>query len=581
MEIANKTVLVLGAAGMVGKAACRLLLNERPAKLIVHSLGGEAVDTAKELQEVESGVEEIASDHGDIFVREEFRHKSRAEILQHSVTRKALIADILDDLNDELVERMALWQLLDRHKPQIVIDCINTATAIAYQNIYEKARDARVALESADSNELRVNLEHVLCSLYIPQLIRHIQILHRGLNHAKSEFYLKIGTTGTGGMGLNIPYTHGEERPSKQLMSKTAMAGAHTLLLYLMYASPEPPIVREIKPSAAIAWKKISRGVIRKHGIPIQLYDCNIEQPFSCQVGEILEQYTQVDKVSQIRDENNEVENLHSVFIDTGENGLFSHGEFSAITTQNQMEFVTPEEIAANVIYEITGSNSGTDVLGAIRSASMGPSYRAAFLRSAAIERIKKLEKLFDESVAFELLGPPRLAKLLFEAYLLKVTFTTLQKILAASAESIELQTMHLIHENRELRSRIISVGIPILLPDGESLLRGKEISTPDFKGQNSVTVARDKDVDDWADEGWVDLRSKNWEWWKGQLLRLQHQVNSIPDLDQDAQSSVYSRTKVFWTPEEKLEDMEFDIGEIVGWIFINDERGGRRGYQL
>ena len=43
-----------------------------------------------------------------------------------------------------------------------------------------------------------------------------------------------MGTTGTGGMGLNIPYTHSEERPSRVLLSKSAMAGAQSMLLFLM-----------------------------------------------------------------------------------------------------------------------------------------------------------------------------------------------------------------------------------------------------------------------------------------------------------------------------------------------------------
>jgi hypothetical protein len=34
--------------------------------------------------------------------------------------------------------------------------------------------------------------------------------------------YVKIGTSGTGGMGLNIPYTHSEEKPSRVLLSKSA-----------------------------------------------------------------------------------------------------------------------------------------------------------------------------------------------------------------------------------------------------------------------------------------------------------------------------------------------------------------------
>ena len=46
--------------------------------------------------------------------------------------------------------------------------------------------------------------------------------------------YLKVGTTGTGGMGLNIPFTHSEDKPSRVLLAKSAMAGAHSMLLFLL-----------------------------------------------------------------------------------------------------------------------------------------------------------------------------------------------------------------------------------------------------------------------------------------------------------------------------------------------------------
>ena len=59
--------------------------------------------------------------------------------------------------------------------------------------------------------------------------------------------YIKIGTSGTGGMGLNIPYTHSEEKPSRVLLSKSALAGAQTLLLFLMARTPGGPITQEIK----------------------------------------------------------------------------------------------------------------------------------------------------------------------------------------------------------------------------------------------------------------------------------------------------------------------------------------------
>jgi hypothetical protein len=38
---------------------------------------------------------------------------------------------------------------------------------------------------------------------------------------------------------------------------------------------------------------------------------------------------------------------LEAVYIDTGEDGIFSMEEFALVTTAARMEFVTPEEIAS------------------------------------------------------------------------------------------------------------------------------------------------------------------------------------------------------------------------------------------
>ena len=65
-------------------------------------------------------------------------------------------------------------------------------------------------------------------------------------------------------MGLNVPYTHSEEKPSRVLLSKSAVGGAHSMLLFLMARTPGAPITKEIKPAAAIAWKKIAYGPISR-----------------------------------------------------------------------------------------------------------------------------------------------------------------------------------------------------------------------------------------------------------------------------------------------------------------------------
>ena len=126
-------------------------------------------------------------------------------------------------------------------------------------------------------------VERLIANLSVPQLIRHIQILQKGMEAAKTSMYVKVGTAGSGGMGLNIPYTHSEEKPSRVLLSKSSIAGAHTLLLFLMGRTPDGPIIKEVKPTATIAWKEIGSGDVLRRGQPIPLFDCPPESGVNLQ----------------------------------------------------------------------------------------------------------------------------------------------------------------------------------------------------------------------------------------------------------------------------------------------------------
>ena len=307
---------------------------------------------------------------------------------------------------------------------------------------------------------------------HVPQLIRHVQVLYQAMVKAGTRAYVKIGTSGTGGMGLNIPYTHSEEKPSRVLLSKSALAGAHSLLLFLMARTPGGPITKEIKPAAAIAWKRIGYGEVLRRGRPVGLHAADPVDAEHLQPG------------TRFRPQDPERSrplgrNLESVFIDTGENGIFSLEEFAAITTSEQMEFVTPEEIADVVAHELVGGNTGHDIINALDNAVMGPTYRAGLMRHWALEKLRELEKKHDvRSVAFENLGPPRLSKLLFEADILRRTFGTMSVVRDASPAEMSVRTLEELGTDDEYRSQIVSIGIPILLPEG-ALLRGPGVQDP------------------------------------------------------------------------------------------------------
>ncbi|MCJ7707565.1 MAG: hypothetical protein MUO38_08125 [Anaerolineales bacterium] len=563
MDIQGKNALVLGGYGLVGMAVCRQLLPQRPARLVVASLRQWEAEAAAERLRQEAGDSPtaIVPVWGDLLLRSEWQAAPegmhpRMVVLEDPEKRRQLAADILDELNEDILTSSLLYQLilgsapgLGGHPAQIIVDCVNTATAVAYQNVFQTARRLQGRIASGEPTDWPEEVERLLSSLYVPQLVRHLQILYEAMLRAHTQAYLKVGTSGTGGMGFNIPYTHGEERPSRVLLSKSAVAGAQTMLLFLLARTPGgPPIVKEIKPTAAIAWKEIGFGPIRRAGKEIPLYDCPPEAACRLSDPAALAPEGEFGRRTGA--------NLESVYIDTGENGLFAAGEFAAITTLGQMEFVTPEEIAANVVAEILGQNSGSEVIAALDGAVMGPTYRAGFLRQSALARLRQLEAEHGvDSVAFEILGPPRLSKLLFEAHLLHRSCGTIARALERKAEELSAALEAEVVGDGALRQRILSIGIPILLRDGERLLRG-----PSLKSQD-------------AEHGWIDLRPANMARWQERLAALRADLQ-VTLADSEGSSRL---DRSYPAALEWRQDDTFDVGEIAGWVFIHEDRG-RRG---
>ncbi len=563
MDIQGKTVLVLGGWGLVGNAIIRKMITKHPKQIIVTSLReSEAKEACENLQKENPSLPDgyFVPWWGNIFVRDSFKDTDRNELLNNAEKRATLLHDILDELDDEILKESALYKLINKYKPEILIDAINSATGIAYQDVYTSYREIKSLFAKNPEKEVVMKAtEQLLCTLYIPQLIRHIQVLYNAMLESGTKAYVKIGTSGTGGMGLNIPYTHSEERPSRVLLSKSSVAGAHTLLLFLMGRTPEAPIIKEIKPTAAIAWKQIGYGEIKKRGKAIEIVDVPFDSPFKLDEKLELKIGEKFPKTG---------EKLKSVFIDTGENGTFSRGEFEAITSQGQMEYVTPQEIADDVIYEIQGGNTGHDIINALDNATLEPSYRAGFMQHAAVEKLEELEKIHNvDSVAFELLGPPRLSKLLHEIHLIKLVKNEMKSVVEADTKELSDKMVEIIRSNDELRNQILSIGIPILLPDGKSLLRGNEIKIPPFRGENELEITKEN-IELWTKDGWIDLRISNVERWQKRIKDIMDEANSIAP---DDTSSMYVRNKKYWNNFE-----EIDLGKVVSWLFITEEHGQR-----
>ncbi len=540
MDIQGSKILVLGGYGLVGTAVCRELLARQPQEIQIHSLRLDESEQAREELGSFAGDTVLSVSGGDIFG------------LLGEAGPKELARAQFEMLRTDDFQRFRLYELLVQGRPQIVIDCVNTATTIAYRDIFKASNAVARALDAGGLDEELV--ETLLESLYIPRLIRHTQVAYRGMVDAGTRVYMKVGTSGTGGMGLNIPYTHSEERPSRVLLSKSALAGAQSMLLFLMARTPGAPITKEIKPAAAIAWKKIEHGPIRRRGET--LYKLEAEpRP----VGERFSSYD--PDAARVLDDP-----LEAVYIDTGENGIFSLEEFSTLTTAEQMEFVTPEEIARYLIFEIEGGNTGHDIINALDNAVLGPTYRAGLLRHWALERMNELQREHGtRSVAFEMLGPARITKLLFEAHLMHHAFATMEVVRAATPEEVRDGLDEMVRgERRFLAEEAAAVGIPVLLASGE-VIRGPKVIVPADLTDEPVTPEK---LEAWVHDGWVDLRLENCRLWIDRFERIRGEIDGVPDSDS---SSRHLRNRRFWDGQHRIQP-----GKVVGWILSEEEHGGR-----
>ncbi len=315
---------------------------------------------------------EFVPEWGDVFVRSDFAHVPRQQLLKTS--RSALLADLYDHF-DNAYENNYLVHLLRRHRPHILVDSINTATGLSYQNLFDAAFKVRQALQSNAAQIVAEDVEMMLLSQSVPSLVRHVQILAKVAAEMDLEQYMKIGTTGTGGMGLNIPYTHSETRPSNLLLAKNEAAFGQSGLLFLWALTPGAPAVHEIKPGAAIGFRNIGvhkvsdrygNNYIRKP----RLLQMKLDDPKNPQQVNVREDESQYPKLDE----------MTTVTVDLGENGLFTADEFRTISAPGSMELISPEEISEVCVQELLGIGTGHNVLSSIRGAVLSPGYRAGTL---------------------------------------------------------------------------------------------------------------------------------------------------------------------------------------------------------
>ena len=588
-----ETLLVLGGGGLVGTQVCKRAARVlHPKRIILSTLF--RAEAAERVEELSREFPEVEWDgyYGNVFLRgdptpiaKDVATPSPVAQKADPKTRRQLFSDIFSDF-DGAYESSFLVRLIHETRPTAIVDCINTATGISYQDVFlssdivarglDEMRDAIGAgnLDTSKFDAFAEDVESLLISISVPELILHIRLLYKAMMDTRVRTYLKVGTTGTGGMGLNIPYTHGEDRPSPTLMTKTAIAFAQTGLLFLMARTAGAPIVKEVKPAAMIGYRDVEflevrgpqyrkgpndRPVVEK-GLPYLLYE-----PREQSLGSTFDTTPMLDEFLPLTGSDGSPETLRLAAVNTGENGIFTKGEFEAITYVDQMEFMTPEEIAEAVILELHGNNTGRDVISAIDSSVMSPTYKAGMIRGVALQALDLLEKEQGvPSIALGQLGPPQLAKYLYEAHLFREVYQTLDGVLGTEAapgprpEDISQAFFQHLGDS-PLRNTIISIGIPVLHPDGSRIWRGPVVKIPAYNPAHFEIPLDGAAINLYATKGWVDLRPSHMQWWLDRFTEMRDSARG-----RSTKLSSERLTRAVYL------DPKIRIGQVVAWLFNN-----------
>ncbi len=361
------------------------------------------------------------------------------------------------------------------------------------------------------------------------------------------KYYIKVSTTGLGGMGVNLKYTHGdlnEPGMSSGILGKVAAAGVFHQLMWSLSHTPGYNI-RIVVPAALVGWQPVKFGKFRSHGKhPVMVDNKKI---ITLKKGDTLD----VSKSKKMGGY------LEIPYVDSGENSAYSLYEMQAITALGQMESVTREEIAEAVYQSLYGSTR-YDLLTAMDYASLGPSYSAAFKRKVVLDELRELQKVKKvPSIATNNLGPT-VSKHLFELYILfDLNNFDIDKIIRQSSQKLaEAAQEYIMKGNNIVRIEALSLGLPILL-DENKLVLGEHYLVPDASFKNIISP---NSIEKWAASGWIDLREKNVAKWQRWLKK------AIQEYKKKAKVDVYINRRA-------VESME--IGEILGLIY--SLQGGSR----
>lgn len=545
-QLSNKTILIIGA-GNVGEACAFRLIKHKVKKIILHTLtekkANEVFARVKEYDKESSTIIEMS--WGNVLLPKNLAYKNKNEILESKEDSNILLSYYFEPLNDNILETNFLYSLVEKFKPDIIIDAINTATVIGYtDDPYSLPR--KIIKDNTEDHSIEL-----LLSNPINPLIRFTQVLKKVMEKFQLDCYIKVSTTGLGGMGINLPYTHGdlnEPGMSSGILGKVATAGIMHQLFWSLSHTPGCNI-KVVVPATLIGWQYVGLGDFRSHGKNLQ----EVSIPIKQNLNNIILQKTNTLETT-----------IKIPYVDSGENNAYSLHEMMAITSLGQMESVTREEVSEAVLQSILGSTK-YDILTALDYATLNPSYTAAIQRNHIFRKMKSLETISDyPSIATNNLGPT-MSKHLFELFvLLKMADNSLENLIKLTPKELIKSITTFFKKDDRILKYALALRLPFINCNNEIFILDNTFVPEDKSLLKNIT---NDNLERFIKEGWIDFRETNIKQWLKKLKGLVKEKNEILN-------------KMSIPLERNWQDIENgNIGEILGYIYSME--GGNRKKEL
>ena len=219
----NDCILFIGT-GQIGQAILSKVLERGVKKVVIHNLTRKrSEDVCIKFSKKYPKTKFIMS-YGNIFMPYKLKDLDNKNYYDKS---DEIIDYFYKEIDESIIKEATITTLVDKYRPEIIIDAINSATVLGNAYNPEYKRKEYITNPSECSKML-------MADDYTTKIINFVYSLKYSIEKYKVKKYVKVSTTGLGGMGINMPYTHGDNPKinlSSALMGKIAASGVlHQLL---------------------------------------------------------------------------------------------------------------------------------------------------------------------------------------------------------------------------------------------------------------------------------------------------------------------------------------------------------------